>query len=521
MSAARGLDLRSQVSVGRGAIVTIVGTFILLIFQLITRISIARAFTISTWGEFSLGLAFASLLASTAPLGLNLAVARVLAHETDPAIRRSTVRSAIIVTAIASASASAAVYFLALPLSSLYHSTDFIWIFRLFSVTVGFTILNTVLASIFQGFEDTAPNSWFNLILTPGLLVAFVLAAIVFQLGFFWVVVGYVLANALTFATFCWYTFSRLPKLLPRNVGPLPKAPPELWSLSFSLWGVGALAYVTTFADTLILGVFRTTQQVGIYSSAVTLARLVLVGAGALTYIVLPVTARLGRQKDFATIRVSYIVATRWTIAITLPMLLLFGFLPQLSMGAVFGDRYDPGAGSLEILVIASFLSVVVGPVNACLGGLGRSRDLLIATMVSAVSNVVLSFTLIPAFGSIGAATAWGIARLLFPLTCLVPLYRDFRISPIGGTLLRPLALALGIGIPMFAGLSLITLPFWSVIPLFLFGSFLFIACLFITRSLDHWDFILVSALERVLGRPLPKLRHFLNRFVRTPAPPP
>jgi hypothetical protein len=58
-------------------------------------------------------------------------------------------------------------------------------------------------------------------------------------------------------------------------------------------------------------------------------------------------------------------------------------------------------------------------------------------------------------------------------------------------------------------------------VPLYFFGVALFLAALLATRSVDRGDMIAAAALEQILHRPMPRLRAFLERYIRaTPEPP-
>jgi O-antigen/teichoic acid export membrane protein len=209
-----------------------------------------------------------------------------------------------------------------------------------------------------------------------------------------------------------------------------------------------------------------------------------------------------------------FVTTTRWILVVTLPLFLLFAVLPGSSIKAVFGSNYTPAALALSIITVGSFISVVVGPVNSCLAGLGMTRTLLMTTLVSAVSNVLLSFTLIPVYGLVGAAIAWTVARALYPTSGLLNLYRSHGISPVGRTLVVPLAVSLGVGVPFFVAIRYIHFPFWGVFPLYFVGAGIFLAALLLTRSVEEGDLIAFRHLEKVIGRPLPFFERLLKRGI-------
>ena len=494
-----------------------VSTLLLLIFSFFSRVAVAKAFLPEDWGEFNLGLALTQFLAIVSLLGLHQAVARTISFERDPGTIRKVVRFGLLVVVATSVGVSGLVYLFATPLGTIFHEPSLVPVIQLFSITIGFTLLSMFLAAIFQGFEDALPNAVFNQIVNPGLFLIFVLVALYFHANFLGTMLAYTIANGVAFAALAIYSARKLPQLISFTAPEPPRLPRGLFALSISLWGVSSLAYITAYIDTLVLGGYSTTFNVGQYSAGMTLARLLMAAGAALTFIYLPVAARLQREGDHDTLRRTYVTSTRWILALTLPMLFLFGFLPDLSLRAVFGPAYLQGALALEILVIGSFISVLVGPSNAALAGLGYARSSLISTLIAAAANVVLSFALIPTWGLVGAAVAWSFARALYPAIAAWMLYRLVGINPFERTLVAPLAASLVIGAPIFLALSFVHLAAWTVVPLFGLGIAIFVGSVLVTRSVDRGDLLALHLAERIIGRPLPRIAGFLEQFLVSP----
>ena len=502
-------------SIGRGTVFMVLGTFALFLLTFVGRILVARRLPPELFGDFNLGLALAGLLSLVALLGLHQAVARTLGEHRDPATRRRVIRWAAAITSMMAFGSSIAVYLLATPIAEIFdpaEASNLTSVFQLFSVTVGVTLVCTFIASVFQGFEDTVPNAWINQAVQPGAFVVFVYVFFAFHLQLEGALIAWVLSNLVTLSALLIYAWRRLPLHLP----PGPSAhelPSGMLVLSLALWGVTTLTFVTLYIDTLILGHYRPESQVGIYSAVMLLARLVLVGSASMTYIFLPVTARLVGEKDYATIRSSFVTTSRWVLLLTLPMFFDFVFLPNDSIQLVFGRAYLSGDLALVLIATAALVSVAFGPVNVTLAGMAMTRPLLLATAISAGTNVVLSFALTPTYGLMGAAIAWSVARVLYPATGAAALYSDHRITPLRPTLVRPLLVTLAVGIPTFVVIGFVPHPDWVVIPLFFFAAGLFLASILVTRSVEEGDMIVCRILERMIGRPLPKLQRFLLRF--------
>jgi len=513
-SSAAALD-----SLGKGTVVIVLGTLALFILSFVGRVATARHLNTDGFGDFNLGLALAGLLSLVALLGLHQAVARTLAATHDPAARRRVIRTVAFVTGVMAFVVSTLVYVLAGSIASIFNpgqGPELTEVFQLFSVTVGLTLLCTFIASVFQGFEDTVPYAWINQAVQPAAFVIFLYIFFAFNLELTAALVAWVLSNVVTFAILVVYAFRQLPKHLPP--GPVAaELPAGMFLLSLSLWGVTTLAFVTAYIDTLILGAFRPSTQVGVYSAVMTLGRLVLISSTAVTYIFLPVSARLNREGDFATLRSSYVTTTRWALLFALPIFLVFAFLPSDTLHSVFGKSYIPGSLALLLIASAAIASVALGPVNVTLAGVGATRPLLVATAASATSNIVLSFSLIPTYGLIGAAIAWSVARVLYPGFGAAALYFDHRIHSWDRNLVLPLAVSLATAAPILLAVGFLPHPDWVVYPLWAVGVGVFIFAILVTRSIEKGDLVVCRMLEKVLGRPLPQLERFLVRFSRIP----
>jgi O-antigen/teichoic acid export membrane protein len=369
-ASAPGEHASAIISLGRGTAVMVASTLALLLFSLIGRVAVARHLSLTAFGDFNLAISFTGLLALVALLGLHQAIARTLAHESDPGMRRKVIRLGLVITSVAAAVASTSVYVLAPELAVLFSAgnvanvADLTLVFELFAGTLAMVLGTTFLAAIFQGFENAGPNAWFNQAMQPAAFVVFVVVFLVFRLDLYTATVAWLLSNVAMFVGILVYSVLKLPRYLPR--APIPPRPiTGLFGLSVALWGVTTMQFVTAYADTLILGVFWSEANVGLYSAAMTLCRLILAGNGALTFIFLPVASRLHRQHDMPSLRRVFLTSTRWVLVITFPLLLLFTFLPGPSLVAVYGPDYTGASFALALLTLGAFVSVIVGPVKS------------------------------------------------------------------------------------------------------------------------------------------------------------
>ena len=511
-------------SVTRGTLVMMIGTLGFVFESFVTRVLLFRVLTIDQWSQFYVGLIIAGLLSSIGSLGLPQAIARCLPFESDQAERRRMVRTSFVWVVPAAAVVSGAMALLSLPVGSTYRSPLLEETMLFFSVGVALTIVGSLIAAIFQGFEDVVPNAVFIQLINPSLFIAFLFLAnevTPLRTAYWIVLAAYVVAGLLTMGGLLLYARRRLPRLLPLRSGH-PGHSSRLLQFAQPLFVVTALGFVAGNVDALVLGAVNRTG-LGYYSADLALARLLQVGIGSLSYIILPVTARFVRTGDLASVRTTYSTATKWMVLTSLPLFLLFSFDPVGSFNFVYGPGSSTDPLALQILLLGSLATTLVGPAGATQVSFGQTRLLLYNTIVSAVVDVGLSLALIPSMGTTGAAIAWAASVGIFPVLSLIQLAVWEQVHPFRRHFLVPL-LVTAIPVGLVLAFAPLTYPAWSLPLIVVLIALLFGLAVLVTGSLDEGDRLLLDAAERVLGRQVPFVRTLGRLFLRpapTPLPPP
>lgn len=499
-------------SVTRGTLFLLIATLCLVGLNFVSRVIVVRSVSPSDWSAFSFGLTVAALLSAFGTLGLPSAVARSIPYASSDDDRRAIVRGTLLIGSGAALGASVVLFVFAASIGSALGSPAIGVGLRFFPIAVGTSILSSLIVSIFQGYEDVTPNAVFLQIVNPALFVVFLLIAIVvppFGVDYTEALVTYALANLVTLGLILLYAWRRLPQRLPQG----PRASEALGRLlrfAAPLFVVGVMASVTASGDTLILGIYHE-GEVGTYSASLTLARLLPIGIGAASFIFLPVASKFLRQDDTSSIRITYATVTKWMILVSLPLFLLFFFLPSSSLGFVYGPGYTLYVVPLQITTAGAFVTTLLGPATTTQVVFGQTRLLAYNAVVAGATDLGLSFALIPAYGFDGAATAWAAANILFVVLSLSELVLLSRVHPFRRHFMVPLLItALPVGVAL--ALLRLSLPSLELIALGLGIAVLFVFLVLATRSVDDGDRLLLEALERLVGRPLPWLRR-LGRF--------
>ena len=501
-------------SVTRGTLFLLIGTLCLVALNFVSRVVIVRSVSNDDWSAFAFALTLTGLLIAFGTLGLPSAVARSLPYAATDDDRRAFVRGTLLWGSIAAVGSSVALFLAAPYIGAGLGAPEIGLALEFFTVGLGTSIVATLIAAIFQGYEDVTPNAVIVQIVNPGLFVAFLGVFLLLpghHLTFLESLVGYAVASALTLALSVAYMVRRLPRVLPagpRAAGALDR----LMRFAIPLFVVGVMSSLTGNGDTLILGIFHP-GEVGTYTASLTLARLLQVGVGAAAYIFLPVASKFLRQEDPAAISLTFTTVTKWMILFSLPLFMLFFFLPSESLLFVYGPNYASVTVPLEIVVAGAFATTLLGPGPTTQVAFGDTRLLAYNAMIAGVADVAIAFLLVPTYGYVGAAIAWSVAGTLYSVLSIVELAVAKGLHPFRHHFVVPL---LASAVPIGLALALLhpRVSIWWLPPIGLAIAGAFVALVLVTRSVDAGDRLLLESVEGLLGRPIPLVRR-IGRLVR------
>jgi O-antigen/teichoic acid export membrane protein len=133
-----------------------------------------------------------------------------------------------------------------------------------------------------------------------------------------------------------------------------------------------------------------------------------------------------------------YKQVTRWTLAATIPILLVLAILPGPVL-RIFGDEFVAGEDALRILIVGMIVPVMVGTVGFILIMAGRTGWDLVVYVGSFAIDLGLAFWLAgpDALGIRGAAIAQAVTLTVSAVARLLLVRRFLRIWPFDAGFLR------------------------------------------------------------------------------------
>ena len=190
----------------------------------------------------------------------------------------------------------------------------------------------------------------------------------------------------------------------------------ELISLAVPIMFTNSLVLLMGWTDTIMLGVFRTTFEIGIYRVPLKLSVITATTLIAINSILGPKISELWSKKDIDGIKRIVQQSTIIIFSISLPCIILFWVFPKPILG-IFGNDFKAASTVLVILSIGQLFNAIVGPVGSMLIMTGKQVVLQNIVLIGSVINIILNFLLIPPFGINGASTASMVSLIFINLT--------------------------------------------------------------------------------------------------------
>ncbi len=457
---------RDHVTILAGTGQNVVGLAVFVLASFGMNVLIARAFGkhSAAFGQVTLATQLAFVAGAATRFGMDMASVRRVAIEVgkgEAGRSRAIVRIAALIAAGVSVVVAAAGLLLATPLSSFLHAPASA--FRAAAIGLAFVALAQVYLGGSRGLKIMRhtlyaywigqPISWIALTLLGWSAVHKTVAVTVWTYTLSWVV-----ATALA-----WFLWRRETAAF----GAMPAEPHE----AAALLRYGAprapaalLSQALFYTDLFVLSHYLPSGSAGlsVYAAAVRVAQALVLFLTAVSYMFSPFVADLHERGERERLDGLFKSITRWTLAGTIPLLLLFLIAPAPVL-KVFGGTYSTGTSWLRILLVGQIVNVSVGAAGFILIMVGRTGWDLLVYASSFALDLGVSIALVPSLGPRGAAIAQASTLVFSNAFRLLLVWRFVRIQPYDRHYLR-LAVPAAIGAAAMIGVhALLSGPKWGI----------------------------------------------------------
>ncbi len=188
----------------------------------------------------------------------------------------------------------------------------------------------------------------------------------------------------------------------------------------------GSLITVMGWTDTLLLGIFKTTNDIGVYNVAARIAAVTTITLVAINSIAAPKFAEFYGKNDISNLELIAKKSTKLIFWTSFPIILAIFLFPSFIL-SLFGVEFKTGKMALIFLAFGQFINSISGSVGIILQMTGLQKLHQNIMLITTAINVILNIILIPRFGINGAAFATSFSLCFWNLTMVYYIYKRFK----------------------------------------------------------------------------------------------
>ncbi|ELZ10664.1 polysaccharide biosynthesis protein [Natrinema thermotolerans DSM 11552] len=471
------------------------------------RVVIGRLLSPDAYGEISVGLALLNVGVTVALVGCTQGVSRYIPRYDAVEDRRGVWISGLLVTTVSSVCLSAVLFLFADPIvSGLFETEAAVPLVRLLAVAIPFVACFRIAVAGIRGHENTIYRTLTRNLLDPLLRIGLLTVLLLSGVGIVAAGVAY-LGGAIVTLVVAHAFLSRLMPLRGRYRTHVP----ELLRFSAPLVVSTVISILLTRTDTLMLGYFRSSYEVGMYDAAYPIAGGLLVVLSAFGFLYLPLVSRLDDDGDRDAVDEIYATTTKWVYVVTFPAFLLLVVFPLDVIHLVFGTAYTDAARVLPILATGFFLSAAAGRNRETLSALGSTTWIAVGNVVGLLLNIGINVALIPRYGAVGAAVASVTSLVAVHTVICSVLAVRYDITPISPEALRCYVALPAVLLPLAFALSpWLSITVVTIGPVLVGVGLASLVVAGLVGGLESNDVVVLDLLEDAAGVSVPMLRRWI-----------
>ena len=386
---------------------------------------VARMLGPTALGSFTLSFTVLQLLAILGLLGLdNLLTRKVAAAKAAdrPEDIKSAFLTSIKITAISAVLLSFFLFIAAEYLANtVFHKPQLATHLKVMCFALAPFVFINIHAAAFRGMKNMIGFTLYKAII-PLFNVAFIFIGYYSALNIS-PTLGYMISCMLVMILYviAWNKYSRLKTVEVIETTSMKEMAQE----SLPMMITGSIFFILNWIDNLVIGIFRTELEVGLYDTAFKIASASAIILMAINAIQGPTFAEYHSRNDLSKLRESIFSSTKMLFYATLPFTILIIIFPEWIL-SFFGKEFEQASTALIILSIGNFFSSITGSVGILLQMTGHQKPYNTIILFAAFTSIILNIILVPRIGITGAAIASAAAKIIQNFAGSLYVYKKF-----------------------------------------------------------------------------------------------
>lgn len=395
----------------------------------LNQIIFARILGAGGLGEVLLALSVVNIAAQTAKFGLEEAMMRFIPSHIDGkdnarlkgtiyfALKISLLLSVVLVLLLFLFSRFVAI--------NIFHSEGLLKLLPVVAVAVPAVVVRGVIGGILKGYKDTYRALIPEFIISPLFRIMIFLLFIFQKVSPFHAALAFTSGEIFALLLSIKFLLKRLENL---KVNRPQYENKKVFDFAFTILFTNISALLYTQADIWTLGMFTSTEVVGIYGAAAKLVILVYFPMLAFATMIPPLMSSIHASGDHDELKKLVSESTRWILSMALPIILVLIFEGKLILRYFYGEQFSVGYTVLLILSIGQLIKAGMGLVGILLQMTGQHKVYMKINIFWGILNVILNIILVPRFGMIGAAIATTFCLSMIDIVGVFMIYKRLAV---------------------------------------------------------------------------------------------
>jgi O-antigen/teichoic acid export membrane protein len=409
---------------------------------------IQRGFGVAIFGLYSLGLSFATLIASLFNMGLDNAMLRyipIYRGKKNPGALRGLVIFCTAIAGMAGIVGAICMIVFTPQLVALRHvskdKTMLTTIFILMAPMIPLLCMQTIWFGGLQGFKAFKMRVLSQRLVPAIALIVLLLAALVISHHIKEVLIATLLSTMIGTLLSLFYLFRLVGRQSKQHSGDYEMR--EWLGFATPNFLTSITDTVLESTDTLLLAFFSVSSfGLGQYAAAIKYSNFIPLPLISLNTMFAPIIAELHSQGEFKKLEAMFKVVTRWTIILSLPIFIVTTVF-SAALLAVSGGGFISAWPLLIAFSIGGIINAGTGCVGYMLLMTGHQKLSFMNSVAGIVVNVIFGVILTPRYGAMGTAISTGLAVVVLNLARLLQVRLLLKVQPYSWAIFKPLGAGL------------------------------------------------------------------------------
>lgn len=287
--------------------------------------------------------------------------------------------------------------------TNFFHIPEMVILLKMTAVCFPFIAIQKATTGTFNGFRKMNHFAIVNILQNTLVFLVSIFFVLFLKMGVTGAVIGFVIPTVVIGVVSLLYIRKSLS--LPPRVRLVNTLREITWFGFYVVFG-NSISMINTQIDSLLIGHFMSETDVGYYTTAVIIIQGITLLPSAIQAVTTPAMATYYGKKEYSKIKALVKNTTLKTFAIELVFLIFLSIFGKYIILILFSEEFIPAYTPMLVLSIGYLFYAPWISVGAIFSSIGKVNLSFKLNGVCAITNTALNLTLIPKFGTIGAASA-------------------------------------------------------------------------------------------------------------------